>query len=177
MAPRTTAVDPDAADVSLALQSDTHAFERMYRRHAPRLHALAVKFVGTDMADDALQDIFVHAWDRLSQFRGDALFGTWLHRLSVNLLIRQADTVRRVARRFGHTDPDDTAAHVPPPHTRLDVDSALRRLAPEIRVVVVLHDLEGYAHSEIATTLGISTSASKMRLHRGRLQLREWLVR
>ena len=169
--------DPDASDVALARRGDTGAFQRLYHRHAPRLHGLALRFVGPALADDALQDIFVQAWNRLAQFRGEARFGTWVHRVAVNHLLRQVEVVRRTARLHGAIAHDAPPRGDPSPETRIDVETALLRLAPEIRAAVVLHDLEGYGHDEIARAMGISVSASKMRVHRGRLQLREWLLR
>jgi RNA polymerase sigma-70 factor (ECF subfamily) len=168
--------DADTRDLTLAAEGDMVAFERLYRAHAPRIHALAVRFVGSELADDALQDIFIHAWDRLGQFRGESLFGTWLHRLGVNILIRQAEKVRRLGEYFGRSDVDRVHAPLSMPEEQLDINAALMRLSAEIRAVVVLHDVEGYGHDEIAQSMGISVSASKMRLHRGRLQLREWLL-
>ncbi|MBA3404873.1 MAG: RNA polymerase subunit sigma-24, partial [Gemmatimonadaceae bacterium] len=80
--------DADAVDAALAANGDIAAFERLYRRHSPRLFILARRFLGTDLAEDALQDIFVLAWDRLIQFRGESSFGSWLHRLAINVVIR-----------------------------------------------------------------------------------------
>lgn len=170
-------VDADAADVARAAAGDAVAYERIYHRHAPRIYRLAHRFVGRDLAEDATQDVFVHAWSRLAQFRGDSEFATWLHRIAVNILVRQAATARRLASRIAADDVESVTSAGAAPGGSLDIDAAIARLSEELRAVVVLHDLDGYAHAEIAETLGISTSASKMRLHRGRMQLREWLLR
>jgi RNA polymerase sigma-70 factor (ECF subfamily) len=168
--------DADTRDATLASQGDAEAFARLYARHAARLHLLAKRMLGSDFADDALQDVFVHTWSALGQFRGDSRFGTWLYRLAVNIYLRQSETVRRLSLRLGLTDPDSISPRESSSlDIALDIDAALIRLAVDVRTVVLLHDVEGFGHDEIATTLGISTSASKMRLHRGRLQLREWL--
>ncbi len=172
-APRT---DTDTTDAALAAQGDVAAFERIYRRHGPRLFRLARRFLGADLAEDAVQDVFVQAWDRLSQFRGESLFGSWLHRVAINVLLRQAITARRIAQRMASTDVDLLPARTISTDTRMDVDAALGHLSEDLRAVVILHDLEGFGHREIADTLGLSVSASKMRLHRGRMQLREWLL-
>ena len=168
--------DPDANDVALAASGDRAAFERIYHRNGARLHALARRMVGADLADDALQDVFLSAWRQLSQFRGEARFSTWLHRVALSVLLRQAANARRIAARMSASDPDALHARVPSGDAHLDVNTALSRLSEEVRAVVVLHDMEGYAHAEIADTLGISVSASKMRLLRARLQLRELLL-
>ena len=167
--------DPDARDVARAVRGDTHAFERLYIAHAARVQTLARRIVGRDLADDAAPDVFVHVWEHLGQFRGEARFGTWLHRLAVNVLLRQAEVARRITARIALATVDELGAPPASPETRMDVDAALARLGPGLREVVVLHDLEGYGHDEIADVLAISVSASKMRLHRGRMLLREWL--
>jgi len=168
--------DPDAMDAVRAASGDIAAFERIYHRHGAKIFALATRFLGRDLAEDALQDAFIHAWEGLAQFRGDSLFATWLHRIAVNVFLRQATTARRIERRFAATDIATLAGTEASLETKMDVEAALRRLSEELRIVVVLHDLEGFGHREIADTLGISPSASKMRLHRARMQLREWLV-
>lgn len=170
-----TVPDPDARDVARATRGDTQAFERLYVAHAARVQTLARRIVGRDLADDAAQDVFVHVWEHLGQFRGEARFGTWLHRVAVNVLLRHAEVARRMAARIAPAAVEDLHAPVAGPETRMDIDAALARLGPGLREVVVLHDLEGYAHDEIADVLAISISASKMRLHRGRTLLREWL--
>lgn len=169
--------DPDSNDVAASIKGDTAAFERIFRRHVTRMQNLSAKFLGPEMAEDAVQEVFIHAWERLAQFRGEALFSTWLHRVAVNVLLRQAERVGRIQRRLTHVGLEEVQARDDQPALRLDIDAALITLGEEVRAVVVLHDIEGYAHNEIAQTLGISISASKMRLHRGRMELRERLLR
>ena len=161
--------ESDRADVELAATGDAGAFERLYWRHAARIKALARRFLGAGEADDGTQEVFVRAWSRLGQFRGDAAFGTWLHRLAVNVLLRQAER-QRVRPISGVHDPALLEAR----HKERDIDlhKALEMLPPGIREVVVLHDMESYTHEEIAAVLAIGVSASKMRLHRGRTALR-----
>ena len=77
-----TGIDPD---VALATGGDSSAFERLYRTHVARIHSLARRMLGPSEADEVTQDIFVRAWQKLGQFRGEAAFGTWLHRLAVNV--------------------------------------------------------------------------------------------
>jgi RNA polymerase sigma-70 factor (ECF subfamily) len=160
----------DRADVTLAAAGNAQAFERLYWRHAARIKALARRFLGASEADDGTQEVFVRAWSRLRQFRGDAAFGTWLHRLAVNVLLRQLER-QQVHPISGTHDPALLEArHVAEPD--VDLEKALQTLPAGIRHVVVLHDMESYTHEEIASTLAIGVSASKMRLHRGRAALR-----
>src|SRR5262249_2635223 len=77
------------SDVALAARRDRSAFERLYRRHVPRIHGLARRMLGSSDADEVTQDIFVRTWQKLGQFRGDSAFGTWLHRLAVNVVIER----------------------------------------------------------------------------------------
>lgn len=169
--------DPDERDVARAARGDTSAFERIYMTHSPRIHTLARRILGADLAADGTQDVFVHAWAQLGKFRGESLFATWLHRLAVNVLLRQADIARRIAAHIAPGLVDELEAPLSDVATTIDIDTALERLGPGLREVVVLHDMEGYTHEEVAEVLAISISASKMRLHRGRTLLREWILR
>ena len=163
-------------DVRSASRGDVEAFGRLYRGHAERIHILARRLVGRDMAAEATQDIFVRVWSRLGSFRGDARFSTWLHRLAVNVLIRRAQDARRQARRAAPLPPELPARSPADPHVRLDLDAALASLDDASRQVVVLHDMEGYSHDEVATLLGIGVSASRMRLSRARTALRAFML-
>ena len=171
------AVDPDEHDVARAARGDTRAFERLYVSHSARIHTLARRIVGNDLAAEGTQDVFVHAWEHLGKFRGESQFATWLHRLAVNVLLRQAQIARRIAGRIAPGLAEELEAPMSDAATTIDIDTALTRLGPGLREVVVLHDMEGYTHEEIADVLAISISASKMRLHRGRTLLREWILR
>ena len=163
--------EQDRADAALAAAGDAQAFARLYWRHAARVKALARRLLGTADAEDGAQEVFVRAWSKLGQFRGDAAFGSWLHRLAVNVLIRQ---LRRQKRRAA--EGDEELERIAGPTARrpdADLERALRSLPDGTREVVVLHDMESYTHDEIAELLGIGVSASKMRLHRGRSVLRQ----
>jgi len=164
---------PDLADARLAAAGDAEAFGRLYWRHAARVKALARRLLGPGDAEDGTQEVFVRAWRRLGQFRGDSAFGTWLHRLAVNVLLRELDRSRRHA--SDDTPLDTLEARTIPPGDP-DLERALALLPAGLREVVVLHDMESYTHDEIGQLLGIGRSASKMRLHRGRSALRGMLA-
>jgi RNA polymerase sigma factor (sigma-70 family) len=163
----------EADDVRSAARGDVDAFGRLYRSHAERVHILARRLVGADMADEATQDVFVRAWSKLGSFRGDARFGTWLHRLAVNVMIRQTHAMRRREQRERELVPELPAQGQSDPHVRLDLDAALTAIDVVFRQLIVLHDMEGYSHEEIAVLLGIGVSASRMRLSRARKAMRE----
>ena len=161
----------DVDDVARAARGDMAAFERVYRRHHGRIHALASRMLGSDEADDATQEIFFRTWKKLGSYRGEAAFSTWLHRLAMNLLIRRAAGVRRSMTTMTLGD-DVGAATDPSVDARLDVDRALAALAPGLRAAVILHDIEGYSHEEVGELLDISMTAARMRLYRARVALR-----
>jgi RNA polymerase sigma-70 factor (ECF subfamily) len=171
--------DSERADVALAAAGDHQAFERLYRLHAARVHSLVRRMVGPDGDPDELtQDVFVRAWQRLSTFRGDAAFGTWLHRLAVNLVINWQRGATRGRRLFADgTETDILPARSASPDVAMDLEDALARLPAGARQVFLLHDAEGYRHEEIAGLLGVTTGTTKAQLHRARMLLRGHLER
>lgn len=166
---------PDALDAQRASTGDVQAFERLYWRHAPRIQTLSRRMLGPDEAADGVQEVFVRAWRKLEQFRGEATFGTWLYGLALSVLLRRAQQVRRVAQWTSPLDAATEPGAPMRPEITLDVMQALAMLPPDLRTVVVLHDMEGHTHVEIAHALEITVSASKMRLHRARTALRAYI--
>jgi RNA polymerase sigma factor (sigma-70 family) len=168
----------ERADVSAAAAGDAAAFERLYRRHGGRIYSLAVRMLGEADAEDATQEAFIRAWRGLARFRGDAAFGTWLHRLAVNhfLGFRQS-AARRRSRFTGEVEVADAPAPRPArPDIRMDMAAAVERLPEGARRIFVLHDVEGYTHEEIAGLLDLSPGTSKSQLHRARMALRAYLA-
>src|SRR6185436_2760760 len=80
------------SDAALAAAGDAQAFERLYRTHVARIHSLVRRMLGGQDADEVTQDVFVRTWNKLHTFRGDSAFGTWLHRLAVNVVIEKRRT-------------------------------------------------------------------------------------
>jgi len=171
--------DPDAVDATLAASGDAHAFERLYRGHLARIASLARRMLGDEDVDDTVQDVFVRAWQKLATFRGEAAFGTWLHRLAVNVILGRRETLG--IRRQRHVDGDAVLELVPgrraTPEISMDFEAAMGRLPDGARQVFVLHDVEGYRHEEIAGMLGLAVGTSKSQLHRARMALRQHLER
>ena len=158
-----------------AVLGDVDAFERLYRAHVARVHSLARRMAGVDRADDLTQDIFVRVWQKLSTFRGDSAFSTWLHRLAVNVIIERFRSQTLERQRFISDEETVTHHATAPPvsHTdRLSLEAALEQLPDGARRIFVLHDVEGYKHEEIAGMLGIAVGTSKAQLHRARMLLR-----
>jgi len=171
--------DSDAVDATLAASGDAHAFERLYRGHLARISSLARRMLGDDDADDVIQDVFVRAWQKLGTFRGESAFGTWLHRLAINVILGRREILG--VRRQRHLDGDAVLETVPSrrttPEMSLDFETAIARLPEGAREVFVLHDVEGYRHEEIGQMLGLATGTSKSQLHRARMALRQHLER
>jgi len=171
------AAGDDASDVAAAAAGDVRAFERVYRRHVARIHSTAIRMLGVEEADDATQDVFVRAWQRLGQFRGDSAFGTWLFRLAVNVMLSRREVV--AIRNKRHVDDAELVETLSSPDASpelgLDFQAAIDRLPPGMRQIFVLHDIEGYKHDEIAAMLGIAQGTSKSQLHRVRMALRKYL--
>lgn len=169
----------EAADVSLAASGNAGAFERLYRAHVARIHSLVRRMLDADEADDLTQDIFVRAWEKLPTFRGESAFGTWLHRLAVNVILgrRKALGVER-GRYHSEADAlDGVSGRRETPEMTLDFEEAISRLPDGARQVFVLHDVAGYRHEEIARMLGVVPGTSKSQLHHARMALRRYLDR
>ena len=132
---------------------------------------------GPESADELTQDVFVRVWQKLGSFRGDSAFGTWLHRLAVNVVIERfrQDTARRQRLHDGEEIFDSLPAPSRSEHAAMDFEAALETLPAGARQVFVLHDVEGYKHHEIGTLLEISAGTSKAQLHRARMMLRRYL--
>ena len=163
--------------VSRAAGGDVRAFEDLYRAHLPRVHSLVRRMTGGRDTDELTQDVFVRVWQKLATFRGDASFTTWLHRLTVNVVIERFRTER--TRRERHHDGEGIFETLAGPtgsrDLPMDFETALEKLPDGAREIFVLHDVEGYKHHEIASLLGISAGTSKAQLHRARMMLRRHL--
>lgn len=147
----------------------------LYRQHVGRVHALCRRMAPAE-ADELTQRAFVKAWEGLPSFQQRSAFGTWLHRLAVNVVLtEQRAASRRQARVIAFEHPGGSQ----PPRPvgdRLDLERAIATLPERARQVFVLHDIEGYKHREIAGFMGISDGTSKGQLHRARRLLREALT-
>ncbi|HEY3383776.1 MAG TPA: RNA polymerase sigma factor [Vicinamibacterales bacterium] len=167
----------ERADVALTCEGDERAFERLYRRHVSRIHGLVRRMAGSEAVDELTQDVFVRAWEKIHTFRGESQFGTWLHRLAVNLVLEYQ---RVHARRQRHEADDEQAVDgaVAAPQIAgfgIDFEAAVERLPEGARQVFMLHDVEGYKHREVAALVGITSGTSKGQLHRARMILRQHL--
>jgi len=177
----------EAKAIEAAKRGDGEAFARLYDLHKRRVYTLCLRMLGNvSAAEDMTQNAFLHLFRKIESFRGESAFSTWLHRLTVNLVLMQLrkrglnlvsleetinpsdeDTPRRD---FGSRD-QVLAGSV----DRVALERAVAALPPGYRMVFVLHDVEGYEHNEIASMLDCSIGNSKSQLHKARLRLRELL--
>ncbi len=174
-------LDPEHADVALAASGDRRAFERLYRGHVDRVFSVCMRMVqDRARAEELTQDVFVRVWEKLSLFRGESAFGTWLHRMAVNVVLNERRTTGRRDGRMTNIDDmdliggDDGGLR---PGLAVDLESAIALLPRGARTVFVLHDVEGYTHEEIGRMLGVTSGGTKAQLHRARRLLREALDR
>ena len=171
------AEDEDAPLARQAAAADVAAFEALYRRHHRRIHAVIVRLVGQAgaRAEDLTQETFVRAWQALPGFRFESAVATWLHRLAVNTTLMEMRARR--SRPWHDGDEDGLAASASPDSVGRamlgrDLERAVASLPPRARAVLVLHDVEGWKHEEIANELGMAVGSSKAQLHRARGLLR-----
>lgn len=169
---------PDRTLAEQVLAGDESAFRLLYRRHTPRLHQLALRLVGGTEADaeDVVQDTWIKAVEKLDSFRWESAFGTWLHAIAVNVA---REAMRRRGRRQEVEFPELAEPASPAPLDRvevMDLERAIAALPDGYRTVLVLHDVEGYTHEEIAEQLGVAAGTTKSQLFRARRAIRTQLA-
>ena len=162
---------------------DMSALGELYRRYNRRVYSLCRRMAAnTAEAEDLTQEVFIKLFYEAGTFRGESAFTTWLHRLTVNVVLMY---LRKHKRRFERPTQDKELSEQAVPGTerpgqlpafdRLELDRALAALPPGYRAVFVLFDVEGYTHDEIALLLGCSAGTSKSQLHKARTKLRALL--
>jgi RNA polymerase sigma-70 factor (ECF subfamily) len=177
----------DAALIEAVRRGDPGSREALYHRFKRRVFALAVRIAGAMEAEEVAQEAFIRIFRGLPKFRGEAALGTWIYRLAVNTALTHR------TRRASAPAADESAveggalaaaleadsASGPPGGDavlRARLDRALRRLPTGYRTVIVLHDVEGLEHEEVAAILGCHVGTSKSQLHKARAKLREMLA-
>jgi len=165
--------------ISRVLDGDREAARRLYDAHAPRVYRLVYRLCGDEeLAQDFTQDTFIRAFDQLARFRGEAAFSTWLHRIAVTTT---SNAMRKVKRQWTReTAIDGIPEPAAPPAADDDLQTRLAAAIdalPEIyRTTLVMHDIEGFTHPEIASALGVPEGTCKSRLFQARAQLRRTLA-
>jgi RNA polymerase sigma-70 factor (ECF subfamily) len=167
----------DSTDAALAGEGDYQAFERLYRRYLSRIYSLCARMSGEPAkAEKLTEDVFVKTWEELPRLRGESAFAPWLHRLATDVVLngREAHgTPIPVGQGSSAIEGWDQVAATSQNGERLDVSQAIDRLPAGARRILVLHDVEGYKHEDIAEIFGITVGGSKAKLNRARVLLRE----
>ena len=184
--------DDDRALARRAADGDESAFAELYRALSGRVFALCLRMSGSRAkALELMQDAFVHIWERLGSFRGDAALASWIHRVTVNVVL---SNVRGETRRLNYEVPDqdeggesrDATQSAPSGRASVrpasvleavDLERAIAALPAGARAVFVLHDVEGFQHAEIAKLTGTAEGTCRAQLHRARKLLMEALNR
>jgi RNA polymerase sigma-70 factor, ECF subfamily len=178
----------EAEAIRLAQGGDAAAFEHLYQLHGRRVYALCLRMVGNPSdAEDLMQEAFLQLFRKIGTFRGESAFSTWLHRMTVNVvLMRLRKKTLPAASLEETTEPDEETGgprkDIGAPDLRLsgavdrvNLERSIEKLPPGYRTVFVLHDVQGFEHNEIAGIMGCSVGNSKSQLHKARTRLRELL--
>ena len=165
--------------IARVLAGDRLAGRTLYDTHAPRVYSLAYRLSGdAEKAREFTQDTFIRAFSRLAQFRGDAAFSTWLHRIVVTVVSNARRSEVRIAREVALDEAHSIEMTAPAaePDLKESIARAVDNLSEAYRTTLILHDIEGYTHAEIASMLGVPEGTCKSRLSAARAQLREQLA-
>lgn len=129
-----------------------------------------------DLAQDCAQEAWIRAIRALPGFRGDSRFGTWMHRIAVNAALQMVRQEQKRAERETSIPVDlSVSPNFGDPLLAQKLEAALDQLAPGMREVLILHDVEGYTHKEIGEALGVTAGTSKSQLFKARARMRELL--
>jgi RNA polymerase sigma-70 factor (ECF subfamily) len=169
-------------DVALAAGGDHQAFERLYRRYIIPVYTLCTRLSGSSARGEELtRAVFMRTWEKLPEFTGETAYGAWLHRLAIDVVLSarngQGGGAAKVEGDGSPNDRSNDGASAPHDSAGLDLDQVIDGLPEDARTILVLHDVEGYKHEEIAEIFGTTVGRSKARLRRARLLLRETLAR
>lgn len=166
--------------IERVLTGDPAAERALYDGHVDRVYRLAYRLAGSDeLAREATQETFIRAFSNLTDFRGDAALSTWLHSITVSTTLNVMRKIKRFQSRelaLEAAGSIGAPSFEPQPGLREKLKRAIDALPEHYRVVVVMHDVEGYTHDEIGAALGVAQGTSKARLSRARAQLREELA-
>ena len=173
------AQDDDAALVDAIRRGDAGSREALYHRFKKRVYALAVRIVGPIDAEEVAQEAFIRIFRGLTKFRGDAALATWIYRLAVNAALSHRSRRATAAQPEASEDVETQVSAEPvrgDAVLRSRLERALARLPVGYRTVIVLHDIEGLEHEEVAQILRCHVGTSKSQLHKARGRLREMLA-
>ena len=169
--------DNDQLLIARARRGDQQAMETLYRQSADKIYTLLYRLCGdATLAEDLAQDVWVRAFTKIKQFRGEAAFGTWVARLARNRFIDHLRANRRSVS-FDDVAPNTPALSQPPVNVvdRIALEDCLERLPSGYRTVIVLYLMNGLSHDEIAEELGVSAVTCRTQLFKARARMAECL--
>ena len=171
-------ISEEAVWIRRAQQSDSRAFEKLYRMHIDKVYGLCLRMTGSVAeAEDCAQEAFIQAWSKLSKFRGESAFATWLHRIAVNAVLgRMRKSKREQDRIQVASEISPAPASIGDSANLRDLSDAVDRLPEGARHAFVLTAIYGYSHEESSNMLGIAVGTSKAQLHRARRLLSQRLI-
>jgi RNA polymerase sigma-70 factor (ECF subfamily) len=174
-------MDSESLTVQRAIAGDEAAMRALWSRHAPHVDVVVRRLVGGDhdLAADIAQEVWIQIFRALPTYRGDSQLGTWAHRIAVNRTLNALRQRRRLASLETNDLDEETAAVEPEVERNIiaaSIEAATAQLSPGARAVFVMHDVEGFTHEEIATSLGITAGGSKSQLFKARAKLRRLLA-
>ena len=186
----TTSELSETEAVRLAQEGDSEGFERLYQLHGRRVYGLCLHMVKNHTeAEDLTQDAFLQTFRKIQTFRGDSLFSTWLHRLTVNIVLMSFRKRKHSEIPLDETLESNEESRRPNVEfsvpdlsldgviDRINLENAINQLPRGCKKMLVLHDVQGYEHDEISRILGCSVGNSKSQLHKARMRLRQLLLK
>lgn len=172
---------PEAEAIAMAKSGDAAGYDTLYRLHRGRVYSLCLRHTSNASdAEDLTHDVFMQVLRKIKTFRGESKFGSWLYRVALNSLLLHARKQKRRDQFVVENLPDESLcgkySRWTAPADQLVLRQALGSLSVKKRNVVFLHDIKGLTHREVAWRLGLTVTASKSRLHRAHIALRDALI-
>ncbi|MBK9332534.1 MAG: RNA polymerase sigma factor [Ignavibacteria bacterium] len=169
--------DPEVKFINDALKGSKEAFRRIFDDNVSKVYSVCFRFTADyDLAKELTQEVFITAWKKLTSFRYECRFSTWLHSIAVNQFLMHERTSKRII--AGREEYSKQRRHYVDQNNddlNIDLQNAIMKLPDQAKAVLILHDVEGFMHNEIAEIMNIKTGTSKAHLHRARKLLREEL--
>jgi RNA polymerase sigma-70 factor (ECF subfamily) len=169
----------EQAIICRAQQGDQQAFYQLYQKYHRKVYAICWRMLADkDSAEDVCQEVFVQLWQKISNFRGDSKFSTWLHSVTSNIVLGHLRKHKNWLQRIFSIEDQtiqDVAVEMEDTIELTVLDTQIARLPERARLVFVLFAVEGYRHEEIAKMLDMAVGTSKAQYHRAKSRLREWV--
>ncbi len=165
--------------IAQAKDGSRSAFEQIYRIHVGRVYGVCLRILGdSSRAEDVTQQVFIRTWAKLESFRGDSSFGSWLHRVAVNVALNELKasvSMKNSDAFLSDLQAQSTYRESHSQEVQIDLEAAIAALPPGARTVFVLHEIEGFNYRDIAAELGLAHGTCRAQVSRARKLLREAL--